>query len=48
MRVAFRAGAGTKRADFSMMRELTDEVGPNPVGFDVVIVIDVEATASSP
>ena len=47
-RVAFRAHAGTKRADFSMTRELADEVGTNPVGFDVAIEIDAEATAKAP
>jgi hypothetical protein len=31
-----------------MTRELVDEVGPNPVGFDVGIEIDAEALAKAP
>jgi polyisoprenoid-binding protein YceI len=46
-RVAFRGHADTRRAEFSMTRELADEVGPNPVGFDVGIEIDAEALAKA-
>ena len=46
-RVAFHGHADTRRADFSMTRELADEVGPNSVGFDVGIEIDAEALAKA-
>jgi polyisoprenoid-binding protein YceI len=46
-RVAFRAHADTKRADFAMMRNLIEEVGANATGFDVEIEIDVEALAKA-
>jgi len=45
MRVAFRAHADTKRADFAMTRNLVEEIGTNATGFDVEIEIDAEALA---
>jgi polyisoprenoid-binding protein YceI len=47
-RVAFRAHADTKRADFAMTRDLVEEVGANATGFDVEIEIDAEALAKAP
>jgi polyisoprenoid-binding protein YceI len=46
-RVGFRGHADTRRAEFSMTRDLADEVGPNPVGFDVGIELDAEALAKA-
>jgi polyisoprenoid-binding protein YceI len=44
-RVAFRARADLKRADFGMTRDLLEELGPNPTCSDVAIEIDTEALA---
>ena len=44
-RVAFRGRAGTKRAEFGMVRELMEEIGANAAGADVTIEIDAEALA---
>jgi polyisoprenoid-binding protein YceI len=47
-RVAFRAHADAKRADFAMTRDLVEEIGANATGFDVAIEIDAEALAKAP
>jgi polyisoprenoid-binding protein YceI len=44
-RVAFRGRAGTKRAEFGMVRDLLEEIGENATGADVTIEIDTEALA---
>jgi polyisoprenoid-binding protein YceI len=46
-RVGFRGQADTRRAEFAMTRDLAEEVGPNPVGFDVGIELDAEALAKA-
>jgi polyisoprenoid-binding protein YceI len=47
-RVAFRAHADAKRADFAMTRDLVEEIGVNATGFDVAIEIDAEALTKAP
>jgi polyisoprenoid-binding protein YceI len=47
-RASFHARAAVKRGDFGMTRDNLMELGPNPMGPDVEIEIDVEANASIP
>jgi polyisoprenoid-binding protein YceI len=42
-RVGFHGHTDTRRAEFSMTRELADEVGPSAVSSDVGIELDAEA-----
>ncbi|MGA9669600.1 MAG: YceI family protein [Terracidiphilus sp.] len=44
-RASFHATAAVKRGDFGMTRDNLMELGPNPMGPDVEIEIDVEANA---
>lgn len=44
-RVAFRATAATRRADFNMVRELLQEIGVRSARPDVWLEIDAEALA---
>jgi len=46
-RASFHATAAVKRGDFGMARDNLMELGPNPMGPDVQIEIDVEADAAS-
>lgn len=43
--VAFHATAGTRRAEFGMVRDLADELGGS-TSVDVTLEIDVEALAA--
>lgn len=47
VRIAFRATAATKRADFGMTRDLLSEIGPKAKGADVWLEIDAEALATA-
>jgi Uncharacterized conserved protein len=47
MRIAFRATAATRRADFDMTRDLLSEIGPKTKGPDVWLEIDAEALATA-
>ena len=46
-RASFHATAAVKRGDFGMARDNLMELGPNPMGPDVQIEIDVEADGAS-
>jgi len=47
-RASFHATAATRRGDFGMTRDNPMELGPNPMGPDVYIELDVEADAVPP
>jgi hypothetical protein len=43
--IAFHATAGTRRAEFGMVRDLADELGGS-TGLDLTLELDVEALAA--